>query len=741
MAAAPPDDVWISRVDYAGRSATASSSAAGYILKTHGNQRDIPHQDSSSETASVLFDALFALAQAELVEARTHTISDSGFNNGQALPCECLQTGAKWTYVWTRDIAYATDLALFRFDPQRARNGLEFKLSSVRPAGIGNAGAKPAGNQASYVVQDTGSGGSWPVSTDRIVWLLGAQHLLNDAAFAEKVYKALTATLSQDRRYVFDAARGLYRGETSFLDWREQTYPRWTANNVVFIAESFALSTNVLYYDALQLAASMAQVRKDPAAALYRKEAAALKAAIDRQFWREDRGLYMSYIGGVNSPQRIDAYDLLGTSLAILSGVAPPERARRALANYPTWEPGSPVIWPERQDLRVYHNRAIWPFVSAYALKAARALDEPARIAHELRSIVREAALSRSNMENFELVTHPTHNENKMSPGPVVSSKRQLWSIAGYLDMVVEGVFGVTDSGAIEPKLPRELMPMLFGDRDEIELLLPDRHVTLIKPAHLADGDNLLVAATISGPQQDARVQLKGIHVEESPLPLDHPESAPLAPSKPEVERDGDKWRIRPSPGPTLQLYVNNNAPIALTGETAIPYRDEQQCVSLTARGRDGIESLPTEPVCVGASDSIAGDWPRAWTAPRDGHYLARLDYRNPHGPISTGITAAVKMLVVQCAGAPVQTAALVMPHTGAEHQSTGATFSARAGQHCKLSLDDGFNMSYLAHYANYTGGEGGSKGRLNDADVRALRIVPLAAVPADAAPIQHKTK
>jgi hypothetical protein len=32
---------------------------------------------------------------------------------------------------------------------------------------------------------------------------------------------------------------------------------------------------------------------------------------------------------------------------------------------------GAPVIWPQQQDMPVYHNRAIWPFVTAYGLKAA----------------------------------------------------------------------------------------------------------------------------------------------------------------------------------------------------------------------------------------------------------------------------------------------------------------------------------------------------------------------------------
>ena len=125
-----------------------------------------------------------------------------------------------------------------------------------------------------------------------------------------------------------------------------------------------------------------------------------MKHAINAHFWRADRGMYMSYIGGDGLP--VEAYDLLGISLAITSGVADPERARETLANYPAWPAGSPVIWPERADEPIYHNRAIWPFVSAYALRAARVTRQPEIIAHEMHSLVRGAALSGSNMENFD---------------------------------------------------------------------------------------------------------------------------------------------------------------------------------------------------------------------------------------------------------------------------------------------------------------------------------------------------
>src|SRR4030095_8945219 len=122
----------------------------------------------------------------------------------------------------------------------------------------------------------------------------------------------------------------------------------------------------------------------------------------------------------------------------------------------------------------IYHNRAIWPFVSAYSLRAARAVGHAPRIAHEVRSLMRGAGLAGANMENFELTTQAVHVDDGALSGPVVNSPRQLWSVAGYLDMVIGGVFGVQADGRIEPKLPAELVPMLFGDRQTISLQLPE---------------------------------------------------------------------------------------------------------------------------------------------------------------------------------------------------------------------------------------------------------------------------
>ncbi|MHB1273452.1 MAG: alpha-L-rhamnosidase-related protein [Rhodanobacter sp.] len=714
MAASASAPTWQDGLDWHGVHVSMGEGAKHrYTLDWPFGQRVIPAQPLRADTASVLFDGLYAMAQDDLKLDSVTAIRDGAFDHGQPIPCHCFETGLKWPYVWTRDLSYSIDLGLWRFDPARARNGLRFKLSDVRV---------PSATQGLYVMQDTGSGGSWPISTDRVVWFLGARHLLGDKAFAGEVYTALRDTLAQDRQYAFDATFGLYRGETSFMDWREQSYPAWTANEVTFIAQSYALSTNVLHYQALQLAATLAGAHHDAeAAAAYRAQAAALKTAINAHFWRADRGMYMSYIGGDGTPY--DTYDLLGISLAITSGVADGERARQTLANYPTWPAGSPIMWPERADQPIYHNRAIWPFVSAYALRAARTVNDPARIAHEIRSVMRGAALYGSNLENYELLSQGQHVDAGKLSGPVVNSPRQLWSVAAYLDIVAEGVFGLTEDGRIEPKLPTSLLPTLFGERSSISLSLPDRRITLLLPKRRKG--NLLVADRITSQGNATTVQLKAITVRDAPLRLDAPLYAPQAPAAPTLTAKGDHWTVKADG--IVRLYVNGRRAQAIDGSGTLPRTGALTCVSATRVDANGLESLHSPDTCVGDVVRGAGDWPRRWSAPAAGSYRVALDYRNDHGPINTGITAAVKMLAIRCDGSDVQRVPIVMPHSVGQQSSTYGTFAAHAGASCRFALHDGFNMSYLRHFAHYTGGAGGIDGPLNDASVGDLLIAPLA--------------
>jgi hypothetical protein len=402
--------------------------------------------------------------------------------------------------------------------------------------------------------------------------------------------------------------------------------------------------------------------------------------------------------------------------------VADADRARQALANYPTWPAGSPVIWPERTDQPVYHNRAIWPFVSAYALRAARAVDDPVRIEHEIRSVIRGAALAGSNMENYELLSQGIHVDDGALSGPVVNSPRQLWSVAGFLDVAIEGVFGLTGDGRVEPKLPVALVPMLFGEADHIELDLHDRRITLRRPTAMEG--NLLVAARTQQDGTHTLVQLRAIRVAEHPLRTDAPLYAPAAPAAPTVEADGDHWRVR-SAGRGV-LYVNGERHGAFEGDTRVARTTGLQCFRVTRIDGDGIESLPSPAVCPAGMAHAGGAWPRHWTAPATASYRVMVDYANPHGPINTGITAAVKWLAIDCGDLAPQRVPLVMPHSEGRQLSTYGRFTAKAGARCRFTLEDGFNMSYLRHNAHYTGGAGGSAGPLNEADVGDLLIAPL---------------
>ncbi|HEL7630835.1 TPA: Six-hairpin glycosidase-like protein [Stenotrophomonas maltophilia] len=700
-------------LEFDGRHARAEAAAKGsFVLHTPNGAVPIAAAPMRSQTGSVMFDALFALAQQEMAQDRVDAIRDPAFDEGRPVPCDCFQTGARWPYVWTRDVSFAADLALARLDPQRTRQSLQFKLSAARD------GRTPG----LFVAQDTGSGGSWPISSDRVVWFLAARHLLDDPAFAEQVWQALQGTLAQDRAMVFDPQMGLYRGETSFLDWREQTYPDWTRENVRFIGDSYALSTNVLHYQALRLAEQMAAQRGDDRRAQYKAWADELAVRIDARFWRDDMGQYMSYIGEAAHQVPYAKVDLLGLSLGILADVLPEARARRALANYPMGPAGSPVVWPQEAQQPIYHNRAIWPFVSAYSLRAARQLDDAPRIAAEIRSLMQGAALAGSNMENYELVSQAVHVDEGALSGPVVNSERQLWSVAGYLAMVTEGVFGVQDDGRVQPKLPAALVPELFGTHPRITLEANGKRYVLERPQNVGDG--LLVAGRTTTRGSTTTVQLVAAPAATgfAATTADANMRAPATPVAPQALRKGAGWNVPVAADQVL--WKDGKAVTDSNGVARISDDGLQHCLSLTRR-EGTLESLHSPMLCVGPQQVLKGEERWQFTSAKAGQVRLRLQYRNPNGSINTGVTAAVKQLVLQCPGQPLQRHTVAMPHSVAVQDSTSATFAVPKGP-CTVALEEGFNMSALQHFAHYTGGKGGREGVLNQAQVKALTLAPV---------------
>jgi len=488
------DDIEISPGEISWNGDTATVTAVGDDLRTFtitttadlrdntpaSKERIVVEKEGNMilKTGNPMIDALFAMALEEVEQNSVSQITDYSFNNGNPVDCECFETGAKWHYVWTRDTAYAVNLGLAFVDPERSKNSLEFKVSDKKSV-VGGGGIQ--------IVQDTGTGGSWPVSTDRVSWAFGAIETLkylegsSYTDFLDKAYSAIVNTIENDRTHVYDSSDGLYFGEQSFLDWREQTYPVWMAENTVHIAMSKTLSTNVLHFLILDSAVKLAQLKSDSAAVTrYTDFKDTLKIAINDKFYFSGDKLYSSMKTTFLDDTAVHKFDLLGQSLAVLSGVADVARAKDVVSSYPVTQAGPPVIWPQEPSVRIYHNRGIWPFVTAYALKSAMIAKNDKAYTNAFMSLVRGAALNLSNMENFEFTTLLNYyvdtrkdHANRDLTGPVVNSQRQLWSVAAFISLVKDGIFGMNvdiDSISFDPMIPVALKTSLFPDSDGIQL-------------------------------------------------------------------------------------------------------------------------------------------------------------------------------------------------------------------------------------------------------------------------------
>ena len=423
-------------------------------------------------TGSLLFDALYTLALVELDENRAEQLQDPAYDNGAPVACPpggCFVSSRSSTWIRTDDAAIAADLALAALDPVRASNTLQIKLSDLR-GGVGEP----------QIVQEPGTGGSYPVSTDRALWALGARRLVGfldgtaRQTFIDQSWDALRNTIEHDRDALFDDVTGLYDGELSFLDLREQSYPDWVAEDPVQIAISQCLSTNVTHLELLEFGAWLAGQKDDPVRqALYEGWAADLRITIDQTFFLADHGLWGSFTPGDLDRSAVRRFDLFGSALAVMAGVGDPSRRAGVVRSYPHLAVGAPVIWPQQKQTPIQHNRAVWPFATATFLRAARQVRNDVAVNHGVRSMMRGAAINLSNLDAFEFVTGAPWVDDGIYSGPLSNTQGSTWSLAGYLSMVHDVLFGLeTTAEGIRflPFVTRELRSSLFADSDSLVL-------------------------------------------------------------------------------------------------------------------------------------------------------------------------------------------------------------------------------------------------------------------------------
>ena len=344
------------------------------------------------------------------------------------------RTGAKWAGVWTRDISYSILLGMGIADVERSKTSLLKKVKRNR------------------IIQDTGSGGAWPVSSDRTTWALAAWEIYlitGEEVWLDYCYQVISNTIEDDRKVVYDSSTGLYRGESSFLDWRVQTYPAWMDN--VDIYSSINLGTNIVHYRTLRIISEIStltgQVKQ---AKKYAEWAEELKVAINKHFWNEEKGYYIQFTYGRNFNYNSPKSEALGEAFSVLFDVAPEDRANSVIKNTPVVSWGVPCVYPQIPDIRPYHNNGIWPFVQAYWNLAAAKTGNIHALNHGLSALYRASAMFLTNKENMV-----AENGDFIT---ALNSDRQLWSVAGNLGMIYKVFFGISlspDSIHFNPVIPK----------------------------------------------------------------------------------------------------------------------------------------------------------------------------------------------------------------------------------------------------------------------------------------------
>jgi hypothetical protein len=352
-------------------------------------------------------------------------------------PDSTFRTGKEWAGVWTRDISYSIILSMAHLQPKVAKYSLLRKVKNGR------------------IIQDTGTGGAYPVSTDRIIWALAAWELYKTTGndeWLKQAYEIVKNSIEDDLKNVYDPLTAMVKGESSFLDWREQTYPRWMQPTDIYESEN--LGTNAVHYQANVILSKMATLLNDKQTAeKHILIAEKIKAGINKYLWQPDKGYYAQYLYGRNYKTVSPRAEALGEALCVWFGIADAAKTASIVSNVPVMDYGISCIYPQIPGIPPYHNDAVWPFVQTYWSLASTKAGNEKSVMECIAAVYRPAALFLTNKENFAASTGDFAETQ-------INSSNMLWSLSGSLAVVQKVLFGIefgTDSLNFHPFVPEAL--------------------------------------------------------------------------------------------------------------------------------------------------------------------------------------------------------------------------------------------------------------------------------------------
>lgn len=431
-----PDGIVDTKGTVTVNSPTSITSTTSGTAKTWTQKKDTSGSPIFESPNTPLAQAVYNLSMEETVINQFESEFGTAF-----------YTGETWTKVWTRDTAMSCHFSLAGIYPEISLNCAKEKVVEF-------------GADHAVFEEDTGTGGSYPVSTDKIITYLSVWEIYlatGDESILEYFYDICMDNILQDYNTAYDEESGLMKGETCGLDWRSQTYPDWMGNEVeeslANIAECKAASVNLIYLGVLDRMIESAEILGRNDKDFLQKKYDALYKAVTERLWHEELGCYAAweYPSYMGSPLAYKI-DCIANGYALWFGIGSQEQLDSIATNYPLVTYGANVVYPNKQgDLehkdRIYHNRGVWPGWEAQLMLAGAEHGYDLLSEEIWNSCITAAATSLVNKEVVDFTT-----------GEGIHVNHQLWSIAATLSGYYKVLFGMiydTDGITFEPYIPQ----------------------------------------------------------------------------------------------------------------------------------------------------------------------------------------------------------------------------------------------------------------------------------------------
>lgn len=394
----------------------------------------------------------FSCDNKDLTKAYTVALADVAMNTkpfkGGLLTTQmpCIIAGMGYDTPWTRDCAINVWNAVALLDPSVAKNTL-------------NSVLKKENGKVSI------DGQYW----DAIIWIVGAYNYIlssGDTEYLATAYEAAANSFLRFEREEFDTNDNLFRGAAVYGDG-VAAYPdfygntgtpgigSWVDNaaNRKYVAKvgaglpMKALSTNCVYYQAYLLTAEMGKMLGKESES-YTAKAEALKAAINRNFWNEEKGTYDYLVG----PYRCDYQEALGVAFVLLFRIADERQTALVLENTVSTGQGIACVYPsfDRYLSRGGYGRysgTVWPHAQGFWARASFANGFVQGFEHELFTLAEKAARDGQFYEIYHPDTGMEYGglQESTSVDDIFlwgSCQHQTWSATAYLSLVYYHILG-----------------------------------------------------------------------------------------------------------------------------------------------------------------------------------------------------------------------------------------------------------------------------------------------------------